>query len=259
VIPPALQERWEGYARAATRASRLAWLTVPIAVMRAQPVNTAFLTLAERQWIEDKYAREIGRVPRLYRLRVADRWMETVDDPYLPAGLYERRSVHRWLFDRGWPRLASLAWLWRNRAYGSLAALPRYEWQPGDHFVWRGAGDPGDDKRPDKWPTRAGVWECAVHRKTAFGMEIVAFERDRIGDSWTPRLLAGVIVGGFLYTVYLVLSGTVSGLKDPTVAGIIGTLIGYVSAKADQVVGYYFGSSSSSRSKDDTIAAAVKK
>lgn len=76
----------------------------------------------------------------------------------------------------------------------------------------------------------------------------------RTGDVWTPRILAGVVVFGFLLTVYMVLSGYVDGLKDPVFAGIVGTLIGYVSAKADQVVSYYFGSSSGSAVKTALLA-----
>lgn len=84
-----------------------------------------------------------------------------------------------------------------------------------------------------------------------------ASARDRevkSGDRATPRILASVIVGGFLATVWYVLSGQVEGLKDPVAAGLIGTLIGYVSAKADQVVSYYFGSSASSAQKNDLLA-----
>lgn len=69
------------------------------------------------------------------------------------------------------------------------------------------------------------------------------------GDIGTPRFLAGIIVGSFLFMVWYVLSGKVEGLKDPVAAGMIGTLIGYVSAKADQVVSYYFGSSAGSAEK----------
>jgi hypothetical protein len=76
------------------------------------------------------------------------------------------------------------------------------------------------------------------------------------GDRWTPRVLAGVIVGGFLAMVYMVLAGFVTALKDPSVATIVGTLIGYTSAKADQVVSYYFGSTSASAHKNDLLAKA---
>ncbi len=77
-------------------------------------------------------------------------------------------------------------------------------------------------------------------------------------DSWTPRVLATVVVGGFLWSVYAVLSGYVKELKDPTTATMVGAVIGYVSAKADQVISYYFGSSASSKAKDDTLATIAK-
>lgn len=82
-----------------------------------------------------------------------------------------------------------------------------------------------------------------------------AREREvKTGDVWTPRLLAATIIGGFLAMVASVLLGKVSGITDPVAAGMIGTLIGYVSAKADQVVSYYFGSSAGSAAKTDLLA-----
>lgn len=81
-----------------------------------------------------------------------------------------------------------------------------------------------------------------------------AREREaKTGDRATPRALAAIIVGGFLLTVWYVLSGQVEGLKDPVAAGLIGTLIGYVSAKADQVTSYYFGSSAGSAAKTELL------
>lgn len=77
-------------------------------------------------------------------------------------------------------------------------------------------------------------------------------------DSWTPRVLATVVVGGFLGCVYAVLSGYIAELKDPVIATLVGTMIGYTSAKADQVVSYYFGSSASSKAKDETISTIAK-
>lgn len=82
-----------------------------------------------------------------------------------------------------------------------------------------------------------------------------AREREgKTGDSWTPRILGAIIIGGFLTTVWVLLTGKVDGLKDPAVAATIGTVIGYVSAKADQVVSYYFGSSSGSAEKTALLA-----
>lgn len=75
---------------------------------------------------------------------------------------------------------------------------------------------------------------------------------------WANPVLAGVIVAGFLGTVFMVLAGYVEGLKDPLTAALVGTLIGYVSAKADQVTAYYFGSTAKSAQKDTTIANLSK-
>jgi hypothetical protein len=80
-----------------------------------------------------------------------------------------------------------------------------------------------------------------------------ARRRESVVKDMAPKVLAAVIVLGFLATVFMVLGGQVEGLKDPLTATVVGTLIGYVSAKADQVVSYYFGSSASSAKKDDTI------
>jgi hypothetical protein len=70
-------------------------------------------------------------------------------------------------------------------------------------------------------------------------------------DSWTPRFLAATVVLGFMYMVYMMISGSATEqLSNPVISGVVGTLIGYVSSKADTVVTYYFGSSASSRAKD---------
>lgn len=83
-----------------------------------------------------------------------------------------------------------------------------------------------------------------------------ARQRESSVRDWTPRILAFVVVAGFLTSVYMVLAGLVPGLKDPTTAALIGSLIGYVSAKADQVVAYYFGSNNSSERKTELLAKA---
>lgn len=75
---------------------------------------------------------------------------------------------------------------------------------------------------------------------------------------WMPRVLAFVVVAGFMATVFLVLLGYVDGMKDPLMATTVGTLIGFVSAKCEQVVAYYFGSSSSSQQKTQMLAGNQK-
>lgn len=76
---------------------------------------------------------------------------------------------------------------------------------------------------------------------------------------WMPRILAFVVVGGFMLTVFLVLLGHVDGMKDPLMATTVGTLIGFVSAKCEQVVAYYFGSSAGSKAKDEAMSHMVRK
>lgn len=81
-----------------------------------------------------------------------------------------------------------------------------------------------------------------------------ARKREAQVKDWMPRVLSLVVVGGFMATVFLVLMGVVEGMKDPLTATTVGTLIGFVSAKAEQVIAYYFGSSSSSQQKTAMLA-----
>lgn len=85
-----------------------------------------------------------------------------------------------------------------------------------------------------------------------------ARKREAQVKDWMPRVLSLVVVGGFMATVFLVLMGVVEGMKDPLTATTVGTLIGFVSAKAEQVIAYYFGSSSSSQQKTQLLAGAQK-
>lgn len=77
------------------------------------------------------------------------------------------------------------------------------------------------------------------------------------GDSDTPKRLAYGIVAGFIATVGCITVSALwfpsAALADPVVAGFLGTGLGYLSAKAEQVVAYYFGSSAGSKAKDALI------
>lgn len=64
------------------------------------------------------------------------------------------------------------------------------------------------------------------------------------------RNLAYIIIGSFIAMIVATLTGY---SKADTV--LAGTLIGYLSAKAEQVLTYYFGSTHSSNQKNDIIAA----
>lgn len=88
-----------------------------------------------------------------------------------------------------------------------------------------------------------------VDRSSARNREIAT--RD-----WTPKLLAFLIIGGFFATVAYVLGKGMTGM-DAAAAAFAGTMVGYVSAKAEQVVSYYFGSSSGSDKKNRAIEQAL--
>jgi len=89
--------------------------------------------------------------------------------------------------------------------------------------------------------------------KLAYTDTISAREREiKTGDTLTLQILASIIIGAFLLIVWTVLFEEIS--IDTAIAG---TLIGYVSAKADTVVGYYFGSSRGSKEKSDALAKAL--
>src|SRR6185312_8058361 len=78
-----------------------------------------------------------------------------------------------------------------------------------------------------------------------------ARQREAKVQDWTPRVLAYLIVGAFIGVVIATLGGW--SRVDSVLAG---TLIGYLSAKCEQVITYYFGSSAGSDRKTELLAQA---
>jgi hypothetical protein len=78
-----------------------------------------------------------------------------------------------------------------------------------------------------------------------------ARQREMAVKDSTNKVLATVIVGGFMVMVAATLMGWTSAESV-----LAGTLIGYLSAKADQVLSYYFGSNKDSARKTELIAQA---
>jgi len=101
--------------------------------------------------------------------------------------------------------------------------------------------------------------EIDVDRIAAADRDSARKRESSTGDFWTPRIIGGLTLLAFIWSVWAVLSGYVQGMTDPAIVGIIGTLIGYVSAKADQVVSYYFGSSAGSKEKTQAMTEAMSK
>ena len=81
--------------------------------------------------------------------------------------------------------------------------------------------------------------------------------REQTLGGWSNPILASIVILGFFAAAYMVLSGG-SG-TDPASATLVGAIIGYISAKADQVVAYYFGSSSGSKQKTDAMVKAMER
>jgi hypothetical protein len=76
-----------------------------------------------------------------------------------------------------------------------------------------------------------------------------ARKRETDAKDNTNKILAYIIVLSFILVVTGVLFG---GMKAESV--LAGTLIGYLSAKAEQIVAYYFGSNKGSAAKDVLLA-----
>lgn len=90
---------------------------------------------------------------------------------------------------------------------------------------------------------------AAADRNSARQREIAT------GDVWTPRLLAAFVVG-----LTIILEGYVmlNGLPNTVNEIIVGRILGTLDTASMMVLAYYFGSSASSRSKDETISTIAK-
>jgi len=70
------------------------------------------------------------------------------------------------------------------------------------------------------------------------------------------------MVGATLYGAYKLITGGMGADIDPgviaAVFSLIGTLIGYAAANAQQVIAFFFGSSKGSKQKTDAMAEAFK-
>ena len=82
-----------------------------------------------------------------------------------------------------------------------------------------------------------------------------AREREvRAGDSWTPRVLAGIVICGWLGIQWFLLTHIVPADMREIVVRCLGTL----DLAVGLVLGYYFGSSAGSAVKTDILAGGKK-
>lgn len=106
---------------------------------------------------------------------------------------------------------------------------------------------------------RAEIDLKAREQELGFKFEELAFKdvadaraRETVVKDNTNKLLAFVIIGAFIAMVTATLMGW--SKADSALAG---TLIGYLSAKAEQVLSYYFGSTKGSADKTAAMAKVM--
>ena len=71
---------------------------------------------------------------------------------------------------------------------------------------------------------------------------------------WTPRILAAIVVGGWIVVQMYLLRHVI----EPTMRELIFRVLGTLDSALMLVLSYYFGSSSSSQQKTDGMLAAIK-
>jgi hypothetical protein len=81
-----------------------------------------------------------------------------------------------------------------------------------------------------------------------------ARDREVKTQDWTPRILAGLVVTGWLAAQYFLLHNVV----DPSMRELVNRLLGTLDAALMLVLSYYFGSSASSKAQSETIATIAK-
>ena len=73
-------------------------------------------------------------------------------------------------------------------------------------------------------------------------------------NDWTPRILAALIVGGWIVVQFYLMQHVIDASMRELIARVLGTL----DSALMLVLSYYFGSSASSRGKDDALATIAQ-
>jgi hypothetical protein len=103
--------------------------------------------------------------------------------------------------------------------------------------------------------------EAAMARISADSADS-ARKREMAVRDRTPAHLAYILIGGFLSTSIAQLAAVMffplqAAAIPPQGWLLIGNISGYLAFEAKQATGYYFGTTSQSKAKDDTINKAV--
>lgn len=82
-----------------------------------------------------------------------------------------------------------------------------------------------------------------------------ARKREIATNDWTPRIIAGLILGLYVYIQYYILGHIIdTGMRE-----IVMRSLGTLDASVGLILGYYFGSSIGSHSKNAQISTLVDK
>ena len=111
-----------------------------------------------------------------------------------------------------------------------------------------------------KWEAQKEQLKADIESKRAENERLdkdSARKREMEVKDRTPAILAYVIVGGFLAATLSIIASALLGYEIPAAgAGLLGTLIGYLAAKSELALTYYFGSTFGSSRKTELLAQA---
>lgn len=95
---------------------------------------------------------------------------------------------------------------------------------------------------------------AALDRQSARDMEV------KTGDKWTPRILAGCVIGAWIITQCYLIPHAFAATKTPdaTMVGMLNRVLGTLDAALTLVLGFYFGSSAGSAEKNAVLAQIAK-
>lgn len=72
-------------------------------------------------------------------------------------------------------------------------------------------------------------------------------------------LLSFLVVGGYVWDIYMVLNGKVDTASDPQKSLMVGQALGNLQGMASIILAFYFGTTKGSEDKNTALSAAVDK
>jgi len=75
----------------------------------------------------------------------------------------------------------------------------------------------------------------------------------------TIFILSMLVVGGYIYDIYLVLNGKVDTAADPQKALMVGQALGNLQGMASIILAFYFGTTQGNKDKDKLTSDVISK